>query len=266
MRELLMQKFMRLRFPDRLEHELRERMLRRGVTTLREYYWLLFMLMGAFALALFLQFSVNGIWIGPLEDLRVLNYVIGFSGLGILFITLCGRVTMLDRYYHAYVMPVATIILVMLALLQALFIDESLRQRSGYAVTYVLLIIYGLANMPLGRAVLIGLGSMGLSALIISQLDMRFDWTLFLQTFLLTNLVGIGNGYVLEVRERRLFLQSRLIELEKRQLNRLSERLVQLSREDGLTGLANRRHFNDSFMLEWERARREKHPLALVFV
>ena len=57
-----------------------------------------------------------------------------------------------------------------------------------------------------------------------------------------------------------------MLELEKRQLNRLSERMVQLAREDGLTGLANRRHFNDSFMIEWERARRERQPLSLVFV
>jgi len=264
-RELLMQKFMRLRFPENLEGELRQRMLRRGVTTVREYYWLLFLLVGAFALVIFLQYSVGGVWIAPLEDLRTVSYLCVVMLVGLLFITICSKTSALDRYYHVYVTPVAMFMLLVLSLAPALLIDESLRQRSGYAVVYLLLIIYGLANMPLVRAAVIGLGSMGLSALVILQLDVHFDWGVFLLNFLLTNLVGLGNGYVLEVRERRLFLQSRLIELEKRQLNRLSERLVQLSREDGLTGLANRRHFNDTFMLEWERARREQHPLALVF-
>lgn len=35
---------------------------------------------------------------------------------------------------------------------------------------------------------------------------------------------------------------------------------------DGLTGVANRRHFNDVYLREFERARRYEHPLSLVVV
>lgn len=264
-RELLAQKFMRLRFPDRLEADLRERMLRRAVTTLRENYWMLFLLALATSLIILLQFSVAGHWIGPVEDLRVMVLIGLASGAIMLGLTLCGKAPALDRHYLFYVTPLSIALLVMLTVAPAFLLDETLRHSSTYVVIYALLILYGVSNMPLARAAWIGFGSMLVSGLIILLLDVRFDWGIFLQYFLLTNLVGLGNGYVLEVRERRLFLQSRLLELEKRQLNKLSERLVQLSREDGLTGLANRRHFNDTFLLEWERARRERHPLALVF-
>lgn len=264
-RELLAQKFMRLRFPERLEAELRERMLRRAVITLRENYWLLFTMAFGISLVILLQFTVEGTWIGPVEDLRIMVLMGTVSAVALLVLTICGKLPALDRYYYHYVMPITMPLLVMLTVAPAFLLDETLRQRSTYVVIYFLLILYGVGNMPLSRSAFIGFGSMAAAALLVFQLDVRFDWGLFLQYFLLTNLVGLGNGYVLEVRERRLFLQSRLLELEKRQLNRLSERLVQLSREDGLTGLANRRHFNDSFLLEWERARRERHPLALVF-
>ncbi|HMK43032.1 MAG TPA: diguanylate cyclase [Dissulfurispiraceae bacterium] len=44
------------------------------------------------------------------------------------------------------------------------------------------------------------------------------------------------------------------------------EVLKRYSVEDPLTGLANRRHFNETFELEWKRCVREQHPLAIVFV
>lgn len=264
-RELLAQKFMRLRFPDRLEKDLRERMLRRAVTTLRENYWMLFLLAFSTTAIILLQFTAAGHWIGPIEDLRIMMFIGVVSGVTLSGLTLAGKTAALDRYYLHYVTPTTIAMFVMLTVAPAFLLDETLRHSSTYVIIYALLILYGVSNMPLSRAAFIGFGSMVVSAVMVFFLDVRFDWSSFLQYFLLTNLVGLGNGYVLEVRERRLFLQSRLIELEKRQLNKLSERLVQLSREDGLTGLANRRHFNDTFLLEWERARRERHSLALVF-
>jgi diguanylate cyclase (GGDEF)-like protein len=40
--------------------------------------------------------------------------------------------------------------------------------------------------------------------------------------------------------------------------------LQDLSRRDGLTGLANRRHFDESLEREWKRALREKDPLSII--
>ncbi|MEI7671776.1 MAG: diguanylate cyclase [Deltaproteobacteria bacterium] len=40
--------------------------------------------------------------------------------------------------------------------------------------------------------------------------------------------------------------------------------LQDLSRRDGLTGLANRRHFDESLEREWKRALREKEPLSII--
>ena len=44
----------------------------------------------------------------------------------------------------------------------------------------------------------------------------------------------------------------------------LEEILLRLSRHDGLTGIANRRHFDEFFQQEWKRALREKTPLSLI--
>jgi diguanylate cyclase (GGDEF)-like protein len=46
----------------------------------------------------------------------------------------------------------------------------------------------------------------------------------------------------------------------------LNERLEQMAVTDGLTGLANRRHFNAMLDREWRRARREHHDVSLLMI
>ncbi|MHC4042408.1 diguanylate cyclase [Bradyrhizobium sp. 23AC] len=46
----------------------------------------------------------------------------------------------------------------------------------------------------------------------------------------------------------------------------LEDRLAALARSDGLTALANRRHFDERLEAEWDRARREGTPLSLLLM
>lgn len=45
-----------------------------------------------------------------------------------------------------------------------------------------------------------------------------------------------------------------------------TEKMSELVLTDPLTGLANRRHFDQTLASEWDRAAREKHPLAVIMV
>jgi len=105
-----------------------------------------------------------------------------------------------------------------------------------------------------------------ISFIAIQVFDLWYNWGHFSQYVVLANVVGILLCYLLERRDRVMFLQSQLLELEKRRLDQLSQEFNRLSREDVLTGLANRRHFNEVFQQEWDRAKRDNRPLALIFV
>lgn len=52
----------------------------------------------------------------------------------------------------------------------------------------------------------------------------------------------------------------------QRKLQELNLQLLQLSQVDGMTGLANRRHFDDSLALELRRAERNRVPLSLILI
>lgn len=63
-------------------------------------------------------------------------------------------------------------------------------------------------------------------------------------------------------------LDRRLLELEKlqQQLEETNEQLRQLSVIDGLTGLLNRRRFDEILAEEWQRSTREKKSLSLLMI
>src|SRR4029453_9685875 len=72
------------------------------------------------------------------------------------------------------------------------------------------------------------------------------------------------------IRERRARAREttlmRLVEQRTRELEQANQRLERLSHVDGLTGLANRRRFDESFDVEWRRGSRSSWPLWLMLI
>lgn len=89
-------------------------------------------------------------------------------------------------------------------------------------------------------------------------------------------LVLFGAGLTLTVLERtvhelaqsrgQLSRQHMLLQQYSSELEAANLRLGELSMTDSLTGLGNRRRFDEALALEWARARRLKKPLALLMV
>jgi len=70
------------------------------------------------------------------------------------------------------------------------------------------------------------------------------------------------------LREKAEQLDRQLVELEilRRKLETANEKLQHLSTTDSLTGLMNRRRFDEIFKEEWQRAVRDHHPLTLLMI
>jgi diguanylate cyclase (GGDEF)-like protein len=78
--------------------------------------------------------------------------------------------------------------------------------------------------------------------------------------------MGIYLGFHIERSARIDFVKNRLLSIEAQRLTLLSEELHVLSTTDSLTGLANRRHFETLFDLEWRRAIRTEDSIALIMI
>lgn len=70
-----------------------------------------------------------------------------------------------------------------------------------------------------------------------------------------------------KVRAMQRILQMRYsLVVLTRKLDAANQELTRLTSQDGLTGLANRRHFDETMLREWRRAARYKRPLSLALV
>lgn len=79
----------------------------------------------------------------------------------------------------------------------------------------------------------------------------------------------------LEIHRQRLALQAKTRELDAKvlelqilqaELQEKNRQLQLLSSLDGLTGIPNRRQFNETLEMEWNRLSREQHPLSLIIL
>ncbi len=65
---------------------------------------------------------------------------------------------------------------------------------------------------------------------------------------------------------RQLGMKGKALEEANEHLANAIETLHRISTQDGLTGVSNRRHFDETLALEWRRAARNRAPLALLLV
>lgn len=89
---------------------------------------------------------------------------------------------------------------------------------------------------------------------------------LFLGHYLLTATVAVFVVAVREDKDRMMFLQSMRFQQERQEVQRLNAELADMARKDALTGLSNRRVFDEALRAEWDRARRNRASLALLMI
>lgn len=164
---------------------------------------------------------------------------------------------------------------------------SALRSTAEYGVIFITIAVCTISGMSLPRALLVivtalvGLllasvlsllypaspGWLGLPPVFLPVLDgFTPDWYRFpyyaVGSAAIAALIGVSQ----DVRERTVFLQQQLLKLERRELGVLSQELAVLSRQDALTGLANRRHFDEVLTREWAACQRECTAMNLLFI
>lgn len=86
-------------------------------------------------------------------------------------------------------------------------------------------------------------------------------------TFYFTgSFMALFAGYRVEHTARRQYLQGLLLALKQSELELANRQLRELADQDGLTGIANRRYFDEQFVSEWNRALRGGYPLSVLLI
>lgn len=88
--------------------------------------------------------------------------------------------------------------------------------------------------------------------------------SVFVLVYLPILLFSLFNSWSTTHEKRRSFLRAQLDMLTRRELAQANQKLAVLAHTDSLTGVSNRRHFEEQGRLEVARARRHGHPLCLL--
>ncbi|MCK0153931.1 GGDEF domain-containing protein [Alcanivorax sp. S6407] len=167
-----------------------------------------------------------------------------------------------------YVNGLAASVTLLAFQIASVVLPDQARQKSvsEYAIIFITIAAFTIARLPLRHAVVwVGVSMISSRVLaLMLGLDPELDVLLYFGGGSL--IFGYLLGFIQDARERTVFAQEYLLEEEKRQLKQLSSELAQLSRSDQLTGLPNRRYFDEMLDMQWQKALREGTDVNLMFM
>ena len=101
--------------------------------------------------------------------------------------------------------------------------------------------------------------------LLIVQDQQTHIWVLF-NIMVLGNVVGFGLALLMTSTERISFIRSLIIDIDQKINAILYQQVLQLSQQDTLTLLGNRRNFDHIFTQQFQRCHEHDYPLAVLFI
>ncbi|HEX4974648.1 MAG TPA: diguanylate cyclase [Pseudomonadales bacterium] len=139
----------------------------------------------------------------------------------------------------------------------------------NYVIVYIVY-LFGILAMPITfrHAAVAGITIWGALVLVMYYVKNTPDEIFFLLSFLVACGVfgGVGFSYIMDRMSRVNFIQSKLLLVEKANLNKNNIKLEGLAKTDALTGIGNRRCFDEGLLEEWNRAIRNGDPLGLILL
>ena len=190
-----------------------------------------------------------------------------FTALSVVGLSVCAYITKTHLVIHHYIIaPLATLLLYQLLVCSVAYPDGQHNIYASYNIILAMVIaIFSLRLLWQKTTLMISCSCLMAGATLFIN-----HWQLptlqFLHAFVLVAIVLLSISFFVERRERLGFLHEILVAITSHELARINLHLGTIAREDALSGLANRRAFDDSLETEWDRARREEQPLSLLFI
>lgn len=219
-----------------------------------------------YLLLLYLSTASIAVFLGNHDDLGLWPFTI--SGFGVL-IAVAMAISYSDLFsdYYQRVMTVMATLVMALALINPTLIDAySLRMLIYVGTVYAILVIYlGLGlRLPYATFAVLAGGVPVLVGLLLAGIEL--EWDMLVASYIGGSALCTFLCYRDELLRRRMFLQTLLLQADRQRIGKLASDLEQLSMVDSLTGLANRRQFDEVLEREWGRCKRERQSIALIFL
>lgn len=258
LRQLLDNKGWRLHFPKVLETEFQEHYAQRYHS-----HMIISGLLGI--LAILGTGIVDPFWMpqvaGELWEIRA------WTTGPILLLLLFSRTSIATRFMQPIIAFSANIFVGGLVAL-SLTASEPINHYYAASITMVMLVVFVLSRLQFGWGVLSAsfmLLTMNMGFGFIGNASMQM-LIVHNALFFISAMFSLLGCFLFERSLRQNYLQSRLLNFEKHDLEESNLRLQYLTAIDGLTQIANRRSLDVSLVTEWQRALRKREPIGLIMI
>lgn len=133
------------------------------------------------------------------------------------------------------------------------------------AIIYTIVITYGYVGLRFYVAMVACWSGVIAGALLSWYLHGQLAFSL-INTYIFCSFLGMAMSYITDRQHRENYLQSCLLELQHTEMANQAQQLEILSRQDGLTGVTNRRHLEQLLHDEWFRAMRHQQPVSVLMI
>lgn len=249
-------------FPAAMEQDFQRKRVASSLFYIRSGQWLLLLMFTLIVAIAWFNYR-------PLmaaRDYLLIKTIYAPVGALILFIIFGNRLPWVHRRFHAVMFPVS--------LIQIVLIQQHVFQATGNSyyeyATYNLMITLLLVALGLRFATPVLLGLYLLSGAVSLLSAMLFGLPVnplsFFYYYVIFGTVILVLAAIAERQERFGFLQELLARLQGEELTRLNRTLEKIAHEDALTGIPNRRSFDETAEKEFERATRDRQPLSVLLL
>lgn len=219
-----------------------------------------------FIFLIYLLLSTGIYHLMPPEDVPRWLALYGWVGVIVIVASILSRIPALDPQFEIYTGAGSFAAVALSVAVTGVVADPVAGQLTQVAIMYATIIIFAMVGLRFKHA-FYAVWFGGLAGTVLSWLlDGGVDWAVLHRTFTGSSLLGMFIAYYAERRDRELFLQAHLLRAAHERSEEYAVRLDRLSRHDALTGLANRRHFDEEMQQEWRRATRQQLPLSVMMI
>ncbi|HEX6591598.1 MAG TPA: diguanylate cyclase [Moraxellaceae bacterium] len=258
LRQQLDNKGWRLRFPRALEGEFQRDYALRYRTHMQ-----LAMLLGAFALLA--CGVVDPFWMPSVAtELWTIRLMMVLPMLGLYLLS---RTALGERHMQLFAVMGGCLCVGGLVAI-SMHALEPFNHYYSSAITMVMLVVFVLSRLQFAWGVvaaIIMLMTLNVGLLGFGNGGFKL-WTINMFVATASAMFALVGTFLIERSLRQNYLQSRLLNFEKHDLEESNLRLQYLTAIDGLTQIANRRSLDMSLTTEWQRALRKREPIGLIMI
>lgn len=256
--ELPSQPSWRLVFEEKFEASYQVDHCQRAVAAFRHSSFFIFMI--------YVMLS-SGIYIFiPADDVSRWFALYGWVGLIIFGAGLLSHIHRLDSKFSLYAGLGSCAAVALSVAVTGVVVDSAAGQLTQVAIIYAIVIIYTVVGLTFFQATAAGWIGGALGLVLVWSINGTVNWDLLHRTYTGGSLLGMFIAYFAERRDRELFIQKAHLHDARSRAETYANKVDLLSRQDALTELANRRHFDDAMSQEWRRAARSGQSMAVLMM